>query len=142
MRYLQKCGVCMEFRHWRSWCNRSSLLRFITKIRDENHFTFDASYSSFSRSFVSTFALVFKSNTTYICYIENRFWIILPKPSKDHKAAALEIQQKVNEDELKNPKASLLKKIKLVPGLMKYMVPLGLVYLFEYFINQGTVRLT
>lgn len=74
--------------------------------------------------------------------MENRFWIILPKPSKDDIAAALEIQQKVNEDELNNPKASVMKKLKLVPGLMKYMVPFGLVYLFEYFINQGTVRLT
>lgn len=32
-------------------------------------------------------------------------------------------------------------KLRLVPGLLKYMIPLGLVYLFEYFINQGLVSI-
>ncbi|KAH1023038.1 hypothetical protein HUJ04_012320 [Dendroctonus ponderosae] len=69
------------------------------------------------------------------------FWIILPKPSEEDIAEALEIQTKINEDELKSPKESFIKKIKLLPGLMKYMIPFGLVYLFEYFINQGTFEI-
>ena len=32
---------------------------------------------------------------------------------------------------------SLSEKFRLIPGLLKYMVPLGLVYFFEYAINQG-----
>lgn len=51
----------------------------------------------------------------------------------------MEVQNKINEEEIRDPKAAFMKKLKLIPGLMKYMVPLGLVYLFEYFINQGTV---
>ncbi|XP_066155355.1 battenin isoform X2 [Euwallacea fornicatus] len=69
------------------------------------------------------------------------FWIILPKPSEQDIATALEIQTKVNQEELKNLKGSVLKKLKLVPGLMKYMIPFGLVYFFEYFINQGTFEI-
>lgn len=69
------------------------------------------------------------------------FWIILPRPSEQDVASAVDIQKKVNDEELHNPKASLLKKVKLIPGLFKYMLPLGLVYLFEYFINQGTFEI-
>ncbi|XP_030748507.1 battenin [Sitophilus oryzae] len=69
------------------------------------------------------------------------FWIILPKPSKDDIALALEIQRKVNEEELTNPKETIIRKLKLIPGLLKYMIPFGLVYLFEYFINQGTFEI-
>lgn len=32
-------------------------------------------------------------------------------------------------------------KIRYVPSLLKYMIPFFLVYLFEYFINQGLVRI-
>ncbi len=32
---------------------------------------------------------------------------------------------------------SLSEKFGLIPGLLKYMVPLGLIYFFEYIINQG-----
>lgn len=34
---------------------------------------------------------------------------------------------------------SLSYKFSLIPSLFKYMIPLFLVYLFEYFINQGLV---
>ncbi|XP_013411657.1 battenin [Lingula anatina] len=45
----------------------------------------------------------------------------------------------VKPPELSAPcsKYSLKEKIKLVKPLLKYMVPLGLVYFLEYFINQG-----
>lgn len=36
-------------------------------------------------------------------------------------------------------KASFLDKLRDVPPLLKYIVPLTLVYFFEYFINQGLV---
>ncbi|KAL0108823.1 hypothetical protein PUN28_014146 [Cardiocondyla obscurior] len=45
------------------------------------------------------------------------------------------------EQIIKVPKKSFRDKISLVPGLLKYMIPLGLVYLFEYFINQGLYEL-
>ncbi|XP_018571331.1 battenin [Anoplophora glabripennis] len=69
------------------------------------------------------------------------FWIILPKPSEQDIAHALEIQKIVNNEEMKNPKAAIKKKLSLIPGLMKYIIPFSLVYLFEYFINQGTFEL-
>ncbi|KAL1493451.1 hypothetical protein ABEB36_011500 [Hypothenemus hampei] len=69
------------------------------------------------------------------------FWIILPAPSEHDIAAALEIQKKVNEDEIKQPKETFFRKLKLIPALLKYIIPLGLVYLFEYFINQGTFEI-
>ncbi|XP_076262313.1 CLN3 lysosomal/endosomal transmembrane protein, battenin isoform X2 [Rhynchophorus ferrugineus] len=69
------------------------------------------------------------------------FWIILPKPAQDEVAVMIDIQRKVNEEELKNPKATFIKKLKLIPGLLKYIIPFGLVYLFEYFINQGTFEI-
>ncbi|XP_071438903.1 battenin isoform X2 [Hetaerina americana] len=40
-----------------------------------------------------------------------------------------------------NVKLTLKEKIKFAPTLLKYMVPLVLVYFFEYFINQGIFEL-
>jgi battenin len=37
------------------------------------------------------------------------------------------------------PKLTILEKLRIIPSLLMYMIPLGLVYLFEYFINQGLV---
>ena len=37
------------------------------------------------------------------------------------------------------PTLTILEKFRIIPSLLVYMVPLGLVYLFEYFINQGLV---
>ncbi|XP_072402254.1 battenin [Diabrotica undecimpunctata] len=69
------------------------------------------------------------------------FWFLLPSPSQEDIANALEIQNLVNSDELKNPKQAFIKKLKLIPGLLKYIIPFSLVYVFEYFINQGTFEL-
>lgn len=44
----------------------------------------------------------------------------------------------LNDDE--QPLIGLKNKIKYVPKLFKYMIPLTLVYFLEYFINQGLVR--
>lgn len=63
------------------------------------------------------------------------FWIVLPRPEEDN--AQLFLQPETGE----NLMESFLAKIKLVPGLFKYMLPLGAVYLFEYFINQGLFEL-
>nr|CAI5852760.1 unnamed protein product [Callosobruchus analis] len=69
------------------------------------------------------------------------FWVLLPKPSEDDIAQALEVQKIVNREELKNPMDAIKRKISLIPGIMKYMIPFFLVYLFEYFINQGMFEL-
>lgn len=68
------------------------------------------------------------------------FWIILPSPNTEN-IKHLEIQRQVNSEEVERPLDALSKKLKLVPGLLKYMIPLGTVYIFEYFINQGTFEL-
>ena len=67
------------------------------------------------------------------------FWLVLIKPSESLNNA---LQLSINKEELENPKESWRKKIRLIPGLMRYMVPLGSVYFFEYFINQGMVIIT
>lgn len=51
----------------------------------------------------------------------------------------MESSQELSEDE--KPLIGLAAKIKYVPSLLKYMVPLTLVYFLEYFINQGLVRI-
>lgn len=65
------------------------------------------------------------------------FWVILKKPSK--RSTVIITQRQIMNDEVREPMKAFLKKLRLVPGLFRFMVPLGLVYLFEYFINQGTV---
>lgn len=45
----------------------------------------------------------------------------------------------LSEDE--KPLIGLKAKIKYVPSLLKYMIPLTLVYFLEYFINQGLVSI-
>ncbi|XP_049817176.1 battenin-like isoform X2 [Aethina tumida] len=66
------------------------------------------------------------------------FWILLPKPFGEN---ILEVQKEVNTLELKSPREAIKYKLKLIPGLLKYIIPFSLVYLFEYFINQGTFEL-
>lgn len=65
------------------------------------------------------------------------FWLILAKPSK--KASFIRTQRQILAEEVRAPLKAFAKKLRLVPGLLRFMVPLGLVYFFEYFINQGTV---
>ncbi|CAH0562435.1 unnamed protein product [Brassicogethes aeneus] len=64
------------------------------------------------------------------------FWWLLPKPM-----GLLDVQKQVNANDLENPKEALKYKLRLIPGLLKYIIPFSLVYLFEYFINQGTFEL-
>ncbi|XP_022915502.1 battenin [Onthophagus taurus] len=66
------------------------------------------------------------------------FWFILRQPDEKGDVA---LQHKINKDEINDPYESFKKKLAILPGLMKFMIPLGLVYLFEYFINQGTFEL-
>lgn len=68
------------------------------------------------------------------------FWYILKHPV--HVKIPITNDGINNQEQIiKVPKKSFKDKINLVPGLMKYMIPLGLVYLFEYFINQGLYEL-
>lgn len=60
------------------------------------------------------------------------FWIILPKPAKTYSSVVAQSKSK---------KLVFKEKLLLLPGLLQYMIPLGLVYLFEYFINQGMYEL-
>lgn len=67
------------------------------------------------------------------------FWGVLKHPV-DTKIV-IEDGVESQEQIIKVPEKSFRDKIKLVPGLLKFMIPLGLVYLFEYFINQGLFEL-
>ncbi|XP_036147160.1 battenin isoform X2 [Monomorium pharaonis] len=68
------------------------------------------------------------------------FWFILKHPGHTRipiTKNGIDSQEQI----IQVPKKSFRDKINLVPGLLKYMIPLGLVYLFEYFINQGLYEL-
>lgn len=68
------------------------------------------------------------------------FWLVLihpPQSSIPITKNGIDSQEQIIEV----PRKSFKEKINLVPGLLKYMIPLGLVYFFEYFINQGLYEL-
>lgn len=50
-----------------------------------------------------------------------------------------QINNESNQNE--NVRLSLSTKFSLIRQCLKFMIPLGLVYLFEYFINQGNLNL-
>lgn len=72
------------------------------------------------------------------------FWVLLRNPCMIPKRSS-EPEFKTSPDdqeigvEVKEAKLTLGDKIRYVPSLLKYMLPLSSVYLFEYFINQGLV---
>lgn len=76
------------------------------------------------------------------------FWLLLrhkdtslgpqlpnPEAEKTHQANGNALQ------EHERPLENWRQKINYIPSLFIYMIPLILVYLFEYFINQGLVSL-
>ena len=67
------------------------------------------------------------------------FWLIMVEPYDTSSVAkyALESQEEI----IKVPTKNVREKFALLPRLIKYIVPLGFVYLFEYFINQGLVSI-
>ncbi|XP_014211039.1 battenin [Copidosoma floridanum] len=65
------------------------------------------------------------------------FWLVLTHPEPTITLVTDNGGVGSQEQIIEAPKMSTARKIRLVPGLLKYMIPLGLVYLFEYFINQG-----
>lgn len=66
------------------------------------------------------------------------FWIIMV-----HTSEKPIVKYGINSQEeiIAIPKRTIMEKLKLLPGLWTYILPLVLVYLFEYFINQGLVRI-
>ncbi|BES90926.1 CLN3 protein [Nesidiocoris tenuis] len=85
------------------------------------------------------------------------FWVILESPqysqldvSQGRVSDIAQSNSTVNEgygrsDEestrLTATHTTLIDKLKMMPEILKYMLPFGLVYLFEYFINQGLYEL-
>jgi len=64
------------------------------------------------------------------------FWVILEHPKKIENQT---IHQTTLDSSVKTQ--SFCGKIKYIPELFTFMVPLGLVYFFEYLINQGLFEL-
>lgn len=66
----------------------------------------------------------------------------VPPNSADAEPLIEERQQSaVRSGEVHLPKMSMKAKCQLVPRMARFIVPLSLVYVFEYFINQGLVSL-
>lgn len=67
------------------------------------------------------------------------FWILLRGPTISKKSSEASFDLSLDEDD---EKFTLSDKIRYMPSLiLYYMMPLGGVYLFEYFINQGLFEL-
>lgn len=74
------------------------------------------------------------------------FWILLRNPNKIPKH---DLECECNQSAIDQNAATLNKradfstidKIRYMPSLLKYMAPLFLIFLFEYFINQGLVSM-
>ncbi|XP_044590891.1 battenin [Cotesia glomerata] len=62
------------------------------------------------------------------------FWVIMTPPNEK---TVLKYGLSSQDEIIKAPKKTIREKVALVPGLMPYLIPLFLVYLFEYYINQG-----
>lgn len=75
------------------------------------------------------------------------FWCLLqPSRSSDNQTEYRALAQSEHEVDLnlQSPESSALcfvEKITIIGSLMKYMIPLGAVYFFEYLINQGLFEL-
>ncbi|XP_011501961.1 PREDICTED: battenin [Ceratosolen solmsi marchali] len=69
------------------------------------------------------------------------FWLVMTHPEPTLTLVTDNGGVGSQEQIIEAPKMTLGQKLRLVPKLSKYMVPLGLVYLFEYFINQGLYEL-
>lgn len=73
------------------------------------------------------------------------FWVLLRNPSTiPRKDSETDMAKTPNDAESASENQptdlTLSEKIRYMPSLLKYMIPIGLVYLFEYFINQGLVN--
>lgn len=74
-----------------------------------------------------------------------RFWLLLVHPQIDvvgqgeRAAAARDLTVVEDGVPMFVSQASFVDRLGDVPPLLKYIVPLTAVYLFEYFINQGLV---
>lgn len=62
---------------------------------------------------------------------------MLPRP--DERSNAIKVQIHINKNEIGRAADTFKTKLRIVPRLSKYIFALSSVYLFEYFINQGTV---
>jgi len=75
------------------------------------------------------------------------FWVLLEKPVLEDAGSSTPSESNFNST-LNNDRVPLTlsndsvgEKLRSIPPLFKYMIPLGLVYFFEYFINQGLFEL-
>uniref|UniRef100_A0A1A9WE49 Battenin n=1 Tax=Glossina brevipalpis TaxID=37001 RepID=A0A1A9WE49_9MUSC len=66
------------------------------------------------------------------------FWVMLRKPIILPVVTVESTEQLIAKD---RPLVGFKEKLAYIKKLVKYMLPLGLVYLFEYFINQGLFEL-
>jgi battenin len=73
------------------------------------------------------------------------FWGLLRSPkhpvsvTEEKPTVSSDAEQIISEEE--KPILTMTDKILYIPHLFRYMVPLALVYFFEYFINQGLFEL-
>lgn len=65
------------------------------------------------------------------------FWILLRKPAEVLPVTTVESTEELITDD--RPLEGFKEKLIYIKQLFKYMLPLALVYFFEYFINQGLV---
>uniref|UniRef100_A0A1B6DN77 Battenin n=1 Tax=Clastoptera arizonana TaxID=38151 RepID=A0A1B6DN77_9HEMI len=73
------------------------------------------------------------------------FWFVLQHPklndTADSETRSVNHPDNENEVPVATTQDSFGTKLSYIPNLLPYMIPLGLVYFFEYFINQGLFEL-
>lgn len=75
------------------------------------------------------------------------FWILLRNPRRiSQKSSELDSRNSVSDPEGRSKdveyKMSFSEKIRYIPSVLKYIIPMSLVFFSEYFINQGLVCIT
>lgn len=73
--------------------------------------------------------------------VATAFWILLRSPNKipKHDLECQCNQSTSDQNNITQNDWGTLDKIRFVPSLFKYMIPLSAIFLLEYFINQGLV---
>lgn len=72
------------------------------------------------------------------------YFFVLTKPrgtERIQEGHRTEHSSLIDSDDLNTPRLTMTvtEKIRYIPELMIYVIPLSLVYFFEYFVNQGLV---
>ncbi|KAL0275156.1 UNVERIFIED_CONTAM: hypothetical protein PYX00_003106 [Menopon gallinae] len=65
------------------------------------------------------------------------FWVILKHPKREKKTEVTQNTETQEKITLQGVYRSFIEKVTFIPEILHFMIPVGLVYYFEYLINSG-----